>query len=266
MKRIVFFISILIVLTLLFAYGATFYGKSPMLPSGDSLAPPSFEHFLGTDDLGVDIFAQLSRGYFHSLLLGLSACIVTFIVGGFLGVLGGYCGGIIDDVVSSIINLFLSVPQIPIMIVMGAFFGQSVFNIVIIVAMFSWASIAKIVRAKTISIRKRNYIMLASSFGGNFLYVFLKHMKSEIIPVLAVNSVAVIGKAIIQEASIAFLGLSDPTSKSWGLMINKAIEFKGIYFTNYWTWWILPPLISLIVTILCIRCISKEIEHIIVSN
>jgi peptide/nickel transport system permease protein len=153
------------------------------------------------------------------------------------------------------------VPQLPVMIVLGAFFGQSIWNVIIIISIFSWAPIAKIVRAKTLQIRSKDYIKIAKSYGAGFFYILHKHLIKEIFPVLLVNTLAVIGKAIIQEASLAFLGLSDPLSKSWGLMINKAISFPGIYFTDYWLWWLLPPLVSLSLTTYCIRMISREIEN-----
>ncbi|MGI6224847.1 MAG: ABC transporter permease [Peptococcales bacterium] len=264
-KRIKLYILILIMLTVIFTYGSLLYPFSPVKPTGESLEKPSLIHFLGTDDLGIDIFAQISRGFFISLLIGICTALLSFFVGGLSGVLSGYVGGKIDVSISFFINLFLSIPQLPVMIVLGAFFGQSMGNVVIIIAFFSWAAIAKVVRAKTIQIKNQDYIKIAKSYGASFYYIFLKHMFHDIFPLLFVNTLAVIGRAIVQEASLAFLGLSDPLSKSWGLMINKAINFPGIYFTEYWLWWLLPPLACLTITIYCIRMISREIENMITS-
>lgn len=259
-KKTKILIGILILITLVFAYGALFYPYPGNLPSGASLEPPSVVHFFGTDDLGVDIFAQLSRGYFNSMLIGLCACGISFVLGGVIGISAGYFGGKTDTVLSFTINVFLSVPQLPVMIVIGAFFGQSIMNIIIIVAMFSWARIAKITRAKTISIKNNDYIKMADSFGGGFFYILKTHMLKDLMPILCVNSISVMGRAIIQESSLAYLGLSDPTSRSWGLMINKAMAFRGIYYTDYWKWWIVAPICCLVLTILCIRLIVREIE------
>lgn len=259
-KKTKILIGILILTTIVFAYGSLFYSHGGNVPSGASLEPPSANHFFGTDDLGVDIFAQLSMGYFNSMLIGVCASAISFVLGGVIGIAAGYRQGRTDTILSFVINVFLSVPQLPIMIVIGAFFGQSTMNIIIIVAMFSWARIAKVIRAKTISIKNNDYIKMASSFGGDFWYIFKTHMLRDLMPILCVNSISVMGRAIIQESSLAYLGLSDPTSRSWGLMINKAMSFSGIYYTDYWKWWMVAPICCLVLTILCIRLIVREIE------
>ena len=253
-------LSILLIFTVIFAYGSWFY-HSPVQPTGASLEPPSAAHFLGTDNLGIDIFAQISRGYFSSMGIGLAAAGLSFVIGGLAGVSAGYFGGRPDLWIGFCINLFLSVPQLPIMIVIGAFFGQSMINIVLIISLFSWAPIARIIRAKTMSLRHSGYVRMAQCYGGSFRYIFKQHLAKEILPLLTINAIFVIGKAIVQEASLAFLGLSDPINKSWGLMINSAANFSGIYFTNYWTWWLLPPVVCLVMVILCIRLIARDMEQ-----
>lgn len=265
MKQVKLFGLFLLLLALLFLWGAVFYPYPAQVPSGGSLEPPNPVHWLGTDDLGTDIFAQISVGFYSSMAIGMAAAGVSFLLGGALGVLGGYRGGAVDTAASFCIHLFLSVPQLPIMIVIGAFFGQNIWNIILIVSLFSWAPIAKIVRERTIEVRKKPFIRQAESYGGTVWYLLRTHMAGEILPLLTVNSLAVIGKAIIQESSLAYLGLSDPLSKSWGLMISKCVAFKGIYFTDYWMWWLIPPVTALILTILCVRLLSKELERIWVN-
>ena len=203
------------------------------------------------------IFCPAIPGFYISRFIGLITAGLACITGGWWG-LSPVIGVETDGFK---LATFLSVPQLPVMIVIGAFFGQSIWNVIIIITLFSWAPIAKIVRAKTLQIRSRDYIKIAKSYGAGFFYILNRHLLREISPLLLVNTLAVIGKAIVLEASLAFLGLSDPLSKTWGLMINKAINFPGIYFTHYWLWWLLPPLICLTFTIYCIRMISREIEN-----
>ncbi len=253
-------VILLSLLTVIFMYGIFLYPHSGLTPSGLSLEAPSEEHLLGTDNLGIDIFAQLSRGFFFSMLTGLCAAGIAFVVGGLLGMFAGYLGGKIDLMVSFAINVFLSVPQLPVLIVLGSFWGQSIWNIVVIVAIFSWAPIAKQVRAKTISVRNQSYIMLSKSYGGTASYVIRTHILPELAPLLIINALAVVGKAILQESSLAYLGLSDPLAKSWGLMINRATAFSGIYFTDYWKWWLISPVIALVVTILLTRLLARSLE------
>lgn len=262
MKSVKCLSLILIVMSLIAAFGLFVYPHSATTPSGDSLEVPSANHILGTDNLGIDVFAQISRGYYHSLFIGVAASFISFVVGGCVGVLAGYKEGTVDNVLSFMINVFLCVPQLPAMIVIGAFFGQSLFNIILVIATFSWAPIAKIMRAKTISIKERKYILLAKSFGGSAIYIIKTHMIRELLPLLTINAIAIIGKAIVQEAGIAFLGLSDPLAKSLGLMINKATTFSGIYFTDYWKWWLLPPIVIIISMILLLRLLSRSLERV----
>lgn len=260
MKRICLIALALMLLVLLFAWGVLFYPMDAELPSGGSLEAPSAEHWLGTDNLGIDIFAQISKGFFHSLSIGLATALAAFLIGGVLGVAAGYAGGKTDVLVEFLINLFLSVPQLPIMIVAGAFFGQSSLNIICIIAAFSWAPIAKQVRARTMSLRRTRYLVLARSYGGGLWYLFRTHMSRDIMPLLAISSIAVTGRAIVQESSLAFLGLSDPLAKSWGLMIARCTAFKGIYFTEFWKWWLLPPVFSLVISVLLLRLFTRALE------
>ncbi len=249
------------VMTLVFLYGITLYPHSGNVPTGSSLESFSWNHWLGTDNLGVDIFAQIAAGYLRSLSIGILVALLAFLLGGSLGILSGYLGGKVDGVISFLINVFLSVPQLPIMIVVGAFVGQKTSNIILILAAFSWARIAKQVRAKTKSVGDKEYIQMAKRYGGNPWYIFKTHMSMDVVPLLTILSIGVIGRAIIAEASLAFLGLSDPTASSWGMMMAKAMSFSGIYFTDYWKWWLMAPVMALIISVVCFRMLAKELEQ-----
>lgn len=261
MRRIAFLCGLFFLIFCIFLYGAALYPHSGELPSAASLEAPSGDHWLGADNLGIDIYAQISRGFFHSLLIGLATAGIAFLLGGVLGVSAGYLGGWVDLAVEFLINVFLSVPQLPVMIVIGAFWGQSRLNIICIIAAFSWAPIAKQVRARTMSIRKTEYLILAKSYGGGLWYLFKTHMSRDIMPLLAVGGIGVIGRAIVQESSLAFLGLSDPLAKSWGLMIARCVGFRGIYFTEFWKWWLLPPVVSLVVSVVVLRMLARALER-----
>lgn len=254
--------GLFLLLTLFFCWGAWIYPHSADLPSGGSLEPPGAAHWLGTDDLGVDLYAQLSAGFFSSMLVGLAAAGLAFLLGGAVGVAAGWSSGKAETAWAFLIRFFLSLPQLPVMVVIGAFFGQSIWNIVLIVSLFSWAPIAKVLQARVRRIRARPYLRLAKSYGGSVGYLLRRHMAGELLPLLSVNALGVVGRAIVQEASLAYLGLSDPLSRSWGLLIQKCIAFPGIYFTPYWTWWLLPPVAALMATVLCLRLLSRELEKI----
>ncbi len=233
------------------------------LPSGKALEPPNREHLLGTDDLGIDLLSQICYGARISLIVGLSTSILAGLGGGVLGVLAGYYGGVVDKVIMRFADIILALPDLPMMILLGAFLGPSLKNIILVLTLFSWTGPARIIRSKIISIKKDNYIIVAKSYGADFKHLFSTHFLSQILPILAVTIIRITSKAIIAEAGLSFLGLGDPTSKSWGLILNHSLNFKGIYFTDYWKWWVIAPLLATILLILSIAYISKDLERIL---
>lgn len=241
---------------------ALFAPSTSSLPLGQALQPPSKAHLLGTDDLGMDLLSQLLYGARISLLIGFSTSVLAGIGGAILGLLAGYYGGIIDTIIMRLADMIMALPDLPMMILLGTFFGPSLKNIILVLVLFSWVVPARTVRSKVISIKQESYIVMAKSYGASFPYLFKTHFFPEIMPLLAITIIKITSKAIVAEAGLSFLGLGDPTAKSWGLIINHAINFKGIYFTNYWTWWVLAPLLATMLLILSISYISRDLERI----
>ena len=144
---------------------------------------------------------------------------------------------------------------------LGAFWGQDRRLVIGLIAAFSWAPVAKQTAAKTRSAAHRTYVRAARSWGAGSWYIFKNHLAADVLPVVLVGALAVVGKAILQESALAYLGLSDPTAKSWGLMINRASRFAGIYFTDYWKWWLAAPVAALMLTILFTRLLARWLEQ-----
>ena len=233
------------------------------LPSGAPFEPPNRIHLLGTDDLGMDLFSQICFGARISLFVGITAALIAGIGGGILGILAGYYGGILDKIIMRVADIMIVLPDLPMMILFGSFFGPSLKNIIFVLAFFSWTTPARIVRSKVLSTKNENYILVAESYGAGFGYLLWKHFIPEILPILMVTIIKLTSKAIVSEAGLAFLGLGDPTSKSWGLILNHAINFKGIYFTDYWKWWVVSPLVAITFLVISIATISRDLEKIL---
>ena len=233
------------------------------LPSGAPFEPPNRIHLLGTDDLGMDLFSQICFGARISLFVGVTAALIAGIGGGVLGILAGYYGGILDKIIMRVADIMIVLPDLPMMILFGSFFGPSLKNIIFVLAFFSWTTPARIVRSKVLSTKNENYILVAESYGAGFGYLLWKHFIPEILPILMVTIIKLTSKAIVSEAGLAFLGLGDPTSKSWGLILNHAINFKGIYFTDYWKWWVVSPLVAITFLVISIATISRDLEKIL---
>ncbi|WP_319507491.1 ABC transporter permease [uncultured Methanolobus sp.] len=252
---------LVIILMAVFAPMITFY--PPQKITGDSLEAPGSVHILGTDELGMDIWSQICYGARMSLTIGLAVAFISGFGGGALGVLAGYIGGHADQALMRIIDVTMALPSFPLLIVISAFLGPSVLNVILILVLFSWAKPARIARSQTLAIKKNSYIIAARNYGASPFYILRKHIFPEVMPVLFVLVIGISSHAIIAEAGLAFLGLGDPTSKSWGMMLNSATSFRSIYFTPYWQWWLLPPLFMLIILLLCLAFISRDMERIL---
>lgn len=229
-------------------------------PSDDSLAPPSRTHILGTDDIGVDIFAQLCHGGGHSLFLGGMSALLSVSLGSLIGVAAGYFGGKTDRFLMALCDIGMSIPKIMLLILLGAFLGASYFSMIMVLALMSWTHPARVIRARILFIKNQNYIQYSRRIGATFLSIFINHFFPMIRELLILSFIKIMNRSIVMEASLAYLGLGNPTSKSWGMMLNRAMSFSGIYFTPYWKWWVLAPLIALIGLVLSLMLYGKEFE------
>ncbi len=233
----------------------------PTEVTGRALESPTSAHLLGTDDLGMDIWSQICYGARMSLCIGLAVALIAGLGGGALGILAGYLGGVADQLLMRAVDLLMALPTLPLLVVISAFMGPSILNVVLILVLFSWAKPARIARSQTLAIKSNAYIIAAKNFGATPLYLLRRHIMPEVLPILFVLIIGITSYAIVAEAGLAFLGLGDPTSKSWGMMLHYATGFRAIYFTPYWQWWLLPPLVALIVLLLCLMFVSRDLER-----
>ncbi|ATW27541.1 ABC transporter permease [Candidatus Formimonas warabiya] len=232
-------------------------------PSGPSLEPPGSRHWLGTDDLGIDLWAQICSGARISIIVGFGTALLAGVGGTLAGMLSGYYGGWTDRILMRMTDMMLVLPDLPMMIVLGAFFGPSLKNIILVLALFSWTGPARIVRSRVLSLRQAAFIRAARCYGAGFCYLSLKHFLPAILPLVLVSMIRLVSKAVVAEAGLAFLGLGDPTSKSWGLILNHAINFSGIYFTDYWQWWLVSPLAAITLFVVAVAFLAREVEKLV---
>lgn len=238
-------------------------GYPPGEITGDSLERPGSAHILGTDELGMDIWAQICYGARMSLLIGLAVACIAGFGGGAIGILAAYKGGLADQALMRVIDVTMALPSLPLLIVISAFMGPSIVNVIIILVLFSWARPARIARSQTLSVKTHAYIIAARNYGASSWYLLRRHIFPEVLQILLVLVIGITSHAIVAEAGLAFLGLGDPTSKSWGMMLNYATGFRSIYFTPYWQWWLVPPLLALISLLLCLAFISRDLERVL---
>ncbi len=208
---------------------------------GEPLLPPGSLHWLGTNDVGQDILSELIYGARVSLLVGWLAGGLALVLATLVGTIAGYKGGIVDLLLMRLVDGMMVLPRLPLMIVVAAYMGAGLPVVILLIALLSWPQPARVIRAQTLTLRQRAHIQAARLFGGRTRYIVCRHLIPELSPILAAAFVAQAGRAVMLEASLAFLGLGDPTAKSWGLMIRYALDSGGFFFSNRWMWWLLPP-------------------------
>ncbi len=255
---------LVIVLVLLMAVFAPCLSPYPYnFTSGEALLPPGGQHIMGTDDLGIDLWAQICYGARVSLIVGFGTAMLAALGGGVIGIFSGYVGGIPDKIIMRVIDILIVIPDFPLMVLLAALLGPSLLNVVVVLALFAWVTPARIVRSQVLMLKEQTYIKAAETYGAKPWYLIFRHFLPAVFPILAVNIIRLTGRAIISEAGLSFLGLGDPTSKSWGLIIHYATSFKGIYYTNFWKWWLVFPWLILTMVVMALAFLSREMERIL---
>jgi peptide/nickel transport system permease protein len=216
--------------------------------AADILKPPNTAHWLGTDELGRDVFRATLEGARLSLLIGLVATAISILVGATVGIAAGYRLGFLDGLLMRITDFFLVLPALPLIIVLAALFGQSTVVLVLVIGLTSWPSTARIVRSQVLSLRERQFITRIRSLGATDYRIVTGHILSNVLPLIFANTVLVIAGSILAEATLAFLGLGDPVHVSWGTMLHFAFD-SGATGRGAW-WYVLPPGIGIVLVVL----------------
>jgi peptide/nickel transport system permease protein len=208
-------------------------------PPGLPFQPPSREFWLGTDNFGRSVLDLVIYGSRISLLVGFAATVVTMVIGTAVGITGGYKGGALDSFLNAFTNWFLVIPWIALAIVLTSILGPSLFNIILVIGITSWAATARLVRADTLSVKERPYVERARALGASDWHLVTRHVLPNVMPVIFANTVLTVALSILAETTLSLLGLGDPTKISWGGIINNAFE-AGALSAGYW-WWLIPP-------------------------
>lgn len=233
---------------------------APRAISKASLEAPSSAHPLGTNDSGQDILSRLVWGSRSTLLVAVSATALVMAIALLLGLTAGLRGGSVDIVVMRITDVFLALPILPLLIFISALLVPSVTLSVLLIGLFTWPPVARIVRSQTLSLRTRGFIHSARGFGAGQLYLMRRHLAPALGPVIAVNIVQMAATVVAIEASLAFLGLGDPAAVSWGHDLERALGHESILLGSIWAWWLLPTSLALIFTLFGLLLIGIGLE------
>lgn len=204
------------------------------------LSPPSMRHLLGTTATGQDVFAQLVVGTRGSLEVGVLAGAVATVVSIVIGIGGGYLGGRADELLSLVSNVFLVIPSLPLIIVVTAFVkAHGLLPIIMVIALTSWAGSARVLRAQTLSVRNRDYVLAARASGESGWRIILVEILPNELAVIVSQLLFGVIFAILTEAGLAFLGLGSLSTVTWGSMLYFAENGEALSLGAWW--WFVPP-------------------------
>jgi peptide/nickel transport system permease protein len=218
----------------------------------DVLAGPSAEHWFGTDNLGLDVFAQVVWGTRDSMIVAVTASALAVAIGVVVAVVGAYFRRL-DTAVGMLVDLCLSLPVLPLMILVAALAGPSLKTIVLVIAFFSWPEVSRVVRSQALTVVRLPYLDAAHVIGGSNLWIIRKHVIPAVAPVIAVSVVLTASRAVLAAAGLAFLGLGDPNRWSWGLILYRSGQ-AGAMQSAWWT--TLFPSLAILLLVMAATLIS----------
>jgi len=235
-------------------------GYDPQAQSTASLLPPSSGHWLGTNQVGQDIFSRLLYGARTSLLVGFGVASLATVLSLVLGVSAALVGGLYEKILMRLVDAFIVIPMVVVVILVAAYIKPSVLALVLLLSLLSWQGGARVVRSQALSLKERGHVTAARSFGGGHFYVAWRHIVPDLGPIILVEFIYGVRRAVFMEAGLAFLGISDPSVVSWGMIMRNALSFC---YLDVWRWWLVPTGVALSLTIIGLTFVGHAIEPVI---
>jgi peptide/nickel transport system permease protein len=269
-------LTILAVFSVLAIAPALFVGPLQTLTSatGQPLEPPSAQYWFGTDELGRDLLNMTVHGARISMTIGLMATLVTIFIGSLVGIVAGFAGGTVDNLLMRLSDFFLVLPTIvlalilaPIMLdVIGPeaeLFGirSTLIVIVIVIGLTSWATTARVIRSQVLSLKERMFVDRARVIGSGSGRIMRRHILPNVVNLIVAQSVLTFATAVFTETTLAFIGLGDPAAPSWGQILNNA-QSAGAPGLGAW-WYIAPPAIAVVLVVMAFTLVGNALDDVL---
>jgi len=248
---------LILVFTAIFADQLSPYDPTERV--GKPFEAPSAAHRLGTNDIGQDIFSELIYGTRVSLTVGFATALFAIIIGTTVGVLAGYYRRV-DSFLMRVVDIILVIPFLPLLILLAAYLGRSMFNTVVIIGLLIWAGSARVIRSQVMTLSKQEYVLAARAVGATDRHIIFRHILPQVTLLAIGQFVLVVSTAILLESALSFLGLGDPIQKSWGTVLYWA-QVRGAFLTPAWSWWVMPPGLLIVAAALGFALIGFSLEQ-----
>lgn len=225
----------------------------------ERLSPPSSKHWMGTDDLGRDVFSRLLLGTRISLMVGLVAVSIATLFGTSVGLVAGYFGNWADTLLMRTVDVLLCFPTFFLILMVIAFLEPNILNVMIVIGITSWTGLARLVRGETLSLRERDFVLAAMALGLSTKRILFVHLLPNVTAPILVSATLGVGSAILIESALSFLGLGvQLPTPSWGNMLTSGKDY--IYFA----WWLsLFPGLAILITVLSFNLLGEGLRDVL---
>jgi peptide/nickel transport system permease protein len=223
------------------------------------LQGPSPQHWMGTDDLGRDVFSRLLIGTRVSLTVGFVAVGISLVVGTCLGLWAGFRGGWVDVCIMRLVDIMLSIPTLFLILAVLAFLGPNIYNVMAIIGLTSWPGLTRLVRGECLSVREREFIQAARLTGMSTPRLLFVHILPNVVAPILVSATLGVGGAILTESALSFLGLGvQPPMPSWGNILSIGRDYLHI------AWWLsLYPGLAIFITVLAFNLLGEGLRDVL---
>jgi peptide/nickel transport system permease protein len=250
-----------LVLTAVFAPLIAPHDPRQMGEVADILQAPTWNHPLGTDEVGRDVFSLIIYGARISLMVGFAAAFLSIIIGTVIGLTAGYFGGWVDDLLMRLTDLFVVIPRLPLVLITVAVLGPNILNTILVIGILIWAGTARIIRVQALSIKERQFVERARSLGARHWHIVRRHILPNVLPLVFANTVLVIATSIYLESTVSFLGLGDPTHISWGMILHYAFTNAAMVYGAYW--YVIPPGVMIVLAVLSFTMCGYALDEVL---
>ena len=223
--------------------------------------PPSLAHWLGTDNVGRDIFAQLLEGAKVAFIVGLSSAFFSIVLGTVIGMVSGYAGGWTDAFLMRTADIIMVMPSLVILLILASLFGQfNIWLIVFIIAIMRWPAVSRVIRSQTLSLKQRPFIEASRVAGASHLRIIFRHIMPNVLPLAFLYMTFRVTAAILVEAALSFLGFGDPSQVSWGMMLQWVWKSGHMFQAPYW---LIPPGICISLLTLAFYMLGRAMDEVL---
>lgn len=249
---------LLVILCALFAPWISGYDPTAMNARA-RLQPPSWEHWFGTDQFGRDVFTRIVYGARTSLQVALVAVSTAVAVGGLIGLVTGYIGGWFDAVMMRVMDVLIAFPSLLLALFLVSVLGADLTNLIIAISLTRVPYFARLTRAEAMAIAVRPYVTATRAMGGSHLWILIRHVAPNVVPILIIFGTTDIAGAIIAESALSYLGLgAQPPTPSWGRMLTESRAFVGQA-----PWLVVFPALVVMFTVICVNLVGDGLRDLL---